>query len=552
MNQNDAWYLAGVSAFEGERLAEAREHFTQGARLDPRSALAWNALGVVALRLDDLESARDALTRAVELERDNVDYLLNSAQLFRRLRQYDRAHQLLAHAQANHIDDVAIRVARAMILADTGEIASAKSELLAALRAMPTLRDAYVQLGQLMRGLSVDDKRTWLIDLAMIQGLTNDGLLLVVEGWLIDRHPDDAEVRLARHIIGSLLPNGLSADLAQAAVFWMSRLSAQVAELDAAERFARLSIPQRMHGYLLLSEALFEKHCHTEVSIFRFDTLELSESELPAYRNRVETDGLEQVAIDGPPVVLCCGDAKYFHRYSIAQILSLHETSPGLDIHIHVVDPVADTLSDCERLRAICSSRRMTFSFEYGDERRRMLQRVYYACVRYCVASELRRRTRRAIVVTDADMLVRSDLNGLLNQSASSDVALVSFPFNMFANRFSAALVSLQSTSEAGRFAAHVEAMIVQNLFGPSPTWLLDQAALYCSAVTLERRKQLKLHRWPSTTFTNQWTNEIPIWVETITHKSGNNAFTHARHALLNKYGFDIPRLERFPLDIEC
>ncbi len=550
MNQKAAWYLAGVAAFEGERLADAREHFRQGTEFDPGSALAWNALGVVALRLDDLHAAQDALARAIELDGDSVDYLINAAQLARRLRQYDRARQLLLRAESRQSDHAPLSVTRAMIHADTGATDAAKSELLNALRWMPTLRDAYVQFGQLMRPLSVDDKRSWLIDLAMIKGLTNDGLLLVVEAWLLDRHPDEAEVRLARHIISSLLPNGLSADLAHAAVYWMSRLSAQVADYDAAEQFARLAIPQRMHGYLLLSEALFEKNCRAEVSIFRFDTLDLPDSELPAFRNRAVTDGLERVAVDGPPVVLCCADAKYFHRYSVAQILSLHETSPGLDIHIHVVDPVEDTLSDCERLRAICSSRKVTFSFEHGDARRRMLQRVYYACVRYCVAAELRRRTNRPIIVTDADLLVRKDLNVLLSACASSDVALVSFPFNMFANRFSAALVALQSTSAADRFAAHVEAMTVQNLFGPTPTWLLDQAALYCSALTLERRGQLNLHRWPSTTFTNHWQEDIPVWVETITHKSGNNAFTHARHALLNQYGFEIPRLERFALEI--
>jgi len=82
---------------EGQRALNAKDFnkafkcFQKATQLDPRSAAAWNNLGAVLLVGRQDEPAVQALSRALELNRNSASIYMNRAQVLRRLGKLDDA-----------------------------------------------------------------------------------------------------------------------------------------------------------------------------------------------------------------------------------------------------------------------------------------------------------------------------------------------------------------------------------------------------------------------------------------------------------------------------
>jgi Flp pilus assembly protein TadD len=63
------WMLLGDVEYEAERWEAARRAYAQASSLDPEAARAWLMQGACAVRLEDLEGARQALERAAGFAR---------------------------------------------------------------------------------------------------------------------------------------------------------------------------------------------------------------------------------------------------------------------------------------------------------------------------------------------------------------------------------------------------------------------------------------------------------------------------------------------------
>ena len=101
-------YLEGESEMRAMRRAPAAEAFMRAVEQDPSFALAWYRLGVAALWSGQLELARDAAERAVELSDRLTEHDRRLVQAFKALLrgEADDAERLYRIIVGNHPDDV--------------------------------------------------------------------------------------------------------------------------------------------------------------------------------------------------------------------------------------------------------------------------------------------------------------------------------------------------------------------------------------------------------------------------------------------------------------
>ncbi len=92
-------HLAGRAAIRAGKLQEALVELTAAVELDPRHALAWNARGYVHLLLKQPEKALEDFNRALEIDPDYLNALVNRSEARRRLGDRQGAAADAARAQ---------------------------------------------------------------------------------------------------------------------------------------------------------------------------------------------------------------------------------------------------------------------------------------------------------------------------------------------------------------------------------------------------------------------------------------------------------------------
>ncbi len=97
---NLAWLLQHRGMYEG-----ALEHARQAVEMDPSSSSAWHTLGLVLVRLDQLDEAETALQRALELNPENDLARVYTAYLYEARGMYRQSRDIL---EAVLLEDVAM------------------------------------------------------------------------------------------------------------------------------------------------------------------------------------------------------------------------------------------------------------------------------------------------------------------------------------------------------------------------------------------------------------------------------------------------------------
>ncbi|HXE55871.1 MAG TPA: tetratricopeptide repeat protein, partial [Tepidisphaeraceae bacterium] len=88
----------GWAAWQGGRLAEAKEKFEQAVKLDPKLVNAWNGLGWAQFNAGDTDAGEKAFRKALELEPNFPAALNGVGQIDLGRRQYAKAEQELLKA----------------------------------------------------------------------------------------------------------------------------------------------------------------------------------------------------------------------------------------------------------------------------------------------------------------------------------------------------------------------------------------------------------------------------------------------------------------------
>ncbi len=98
-------YDKGMELMEKGKLPDAKKHLEKAIEIYPNFDWAFNNIGVIDMRTNDVAGARDAFTRAVTINSKNFDANRNLARLKLRDNDYDGAKILLKNALTSKPDD---------------------------------------------------------------------------------------------------------------------------------------------------------------------------------------------------------------------------------------------------------------------------------------------------------------------------------------------------------------------------------------------------------------------------------------------------------------
>ncbi|QIB64739.1 XrtA/PEP-CTERM system TPR-repeat protein PrsT [Kineobactrum salinum] len=135
---NTAWarYLLG----QKNAVDEARELLLAVVETDPEYAEAWSTLGDIYHVGGQFEDARDAYTRATELNSYRLTDRLNLVSMHIELDQHDAAEKELARLQGIMPDHPGVNLAQGRILLEAGDAAAALEEFASVFNVLPNHR----------------------------------------------------------------------------------------------------------------------------------------------------------------------------------------------------------------------------------------------------------------------------------------------------------------------------------------------------------------------------------------------------------------------------
>jgi hypothetical protein len=191
-----------------------------------------------------------------------------------------------------------------------------------------------------------------------------------------------------------------------------------------------------------------------------------------------------------PRIVFAAGNSHYFNKMGSEFVAG---TLPALGealLHLHVIDPDAESLALIESLRAAHPGH-LAFSLEKEPLFRTY---TYYSCSRFYAMTGLLDRYRAPILSLDIDIVPRKpgDLAPLFDRAESFDFCCFRTDRNEPASVFQASVMYWPDRPGTRAFLTDLQHFCWEELRNPSRTsWMLDQAALF--SVLSEPRTKARL-----------------------------------------------------------
>ena len=188
------------------------------------------------------------------------------------------------------------------------------------------------------------------------------------------------------------------------------------------------------------------------------------------------------VPAQGGGLLLVAGcDERYFRDFARAIPLSANAASPGVDVHLHVVNPTPAFADEAARLKCRLNAVRLTVSTEHAPH----ATRADLANLRFVRFAALMEAARRPMLMLDADSLVRKNVGDLPATFADADVAIFTRPENVALNqRLLTSAIFARPTEAGRRFMRRLAAYIMGCAARGLRPWYLDQCA---AAIVLKR-----------------------------------------------------------------
>jgi tetratricopeptide (TPR) repeat protein len=196
------------------------------------------------------------------------------------------------------------------------------------------------------------------------------------------------------------------------------------------------------------------------------------------------------------PLVFAAADASYTARFVDLIAGNLAAQAPGIALHLHVVNPTAESEAKVARLAELTQGH-LDFAVtrENVDLTRYAAPgldplyaaKTYYSCARFLALPQLIERYRRPILVCDIDLAPTRDPRPWLDELAACDAgANVKIRYD-FANRLLATMVYFGDTDAGRRYAGLVAAYCRHFLESRTATWTIDQVALHAAWLHMRR-----------------------------------------------------------------
>lgn len=193
-------------------------------------------------------------------------------------------------------------------------------------------------------------------------------------------------------------------------------------------------------------------------------------------------------------ILFCCCDQVYYDRYVFPLLLSVDRHSPGVHIHVHVVNPSPVLKKGFERMGEMLLHTSTTLSTEVYDFKgmSQEFRRTYYASVRFVRLAELCKARMVPVLAIDVDAVVMRSVLSIRKAARDGDVSLRLRLHRSEAHlKTAAGAVYLAPTAGARKFisrvAQRIETSLHQALSDPTASpWYIDQVALTEAYETLQ------------------------------------------------------------------
>jgi hypothetical protein len=173
---------------------------------------------------------------------------------------------------------------------------------------------------------------------------------------------------------------------------------------------------------------------------------------------------------------VCACNGIYFDAMGekfIGSVLALDDSA----VHVHVVEPTADTLS-FPWVETVLSSGRVGISTEPPPS---IISTTYYACSRFFVMPFLLDLYERPLVSLDIDIQINDPAFNAHQFADDYDFCCFITERNEPASVMQASIMVWPDRDTTRRYCQELQAYCAAELGNPSiVTWLLDQAALFC------------------------------------------------------------------------
>jgi len=381
--------------------------------------------------------------------------------------------EAVAHHQAGRLDQAAALYARVLEAApdhpdalNLAGVAAAQAEAFVRAEALirravalaPGIAQFHNNLGLALKsqGRTADAVAAFenavALDAGNAEALCNLGVVLYARG-----ERDSAAARLEAALAAA--PN---APMAHALLAGLLFDRGRLADAERHLRRAAALSPHYEYGAACFLDADYDHIADAAAFAARLAALPPVTGELPAR--------------DGAGFMIYAGcDARYFHDYARAIPLSAATASPGIEVHLHVVNPDAGFGAAITRLKGALKTARLTVSTEHAPQ----ASRADLANMRFARAAALLEAVRRPILMLDADSLVRGDVTGLAAMFADADLALFARPDNLPLNqRLLTGAIFVRPTEPGVRFMRRLAAYIMGCAARGLRPWYLDQCAV--------------------------------------------------------------------------
>jgi hypothetical protein len=178
-------------------------------------------------------------------------------------------------------------------------------------------------------------------------------------------------------------------------------------------------------------------------------------------------------------MVFASGNSHYFNTMApefVAGMLPHLPASGAAGLHIHVIDPDADSLGLIERFCA-AHGERLVFSLETPALFRTY---TYYSCSRFYVMSALLDRYRAPLLSFDIDIVPMESILRLFEVAQPFDFCCFRTRRNEPASIYQASVMHWADSPATRAFLGNLQRFCWEDLPQPSRmSWMLDQAALF-------------------------------------------------------------------------
>ncbi len=178
---------------------------------------------------------------------------------------------------------------------------------------------------------------------------------------------------------------------------------------------------------------------------------------------------------DGPVVMTSC-DPVYFRQFGKALALSVGHYAPGVDFHLHVINPDPPLDDEIRDLRGRMGETSFTVSTETAPG----AGTLYYPVVRFIRLGQILEATGREFLHLDADSLVRGPLASLAAIDAGADLSIPSrFEDHVLKYKVLISSLFVRPSAPAIRFMRRFGTFLANCIVDGDLVWCLDQTAFY-------------------------------------------------------------------------